>query len=68
MNISISFREAYAKKSSGNWLEFNFFEECERPLKCMKRSSVDFPSFFRVELTKIEQNCHTCLQGPVKQK
>ena len=65
MNIPISFREAYAKKSSGNWLEFNFFEECERPLKCMKRSSVVFLTFLCVELTQIEQNCHTGLQGPI---
>ena len=52
MNISISFREAYGKNSSGNWLEFNFFQECERLLKCMKRSSVDFPAFFTLNLQK----------------
>ena len=52
MNIPISFREAYGKNSSGNWLEFNFFQECERLLKCMKRSSVDFPTFFTLILQK----------------
>ena len=72
MNISISFREAYGKKSSGNWVEFNFFQECERLLKCMKRSSVDFPTFFtlilqnwtktdtqfwKVQSTKGEKSC-----------
>ncbi len=50
MNISILFREAYGKKSSENLLEFNFFQECERLVKCMKRSIGDFHVFLRISI------------------
>ena len=52
MNISILFREAYGKKSSGNRLGITFFRKIRSLVETMKLSNGVFVLFFKSILRK----------------